>query len=742
MAVDKGQFAGTDRAFFQLGKLGGINTQSPRESIRDEQFGWLENLMPVADGNYRALYSNAAAIYTTTPPRTIIYHYEYNITGLTTTTQYAAVFLDDGTAYQVELDNGAVTTISSVVGTFYPNSAALNNPLPQCVQNGRSGIIIVNTPPSGNGYYYWDGVNLYQGGTLAPMPTITNPGSGYDTPPTVTFTGGSGHGASATATIGSDGTVTGVNVTNPGSGYLVSDTPPTVVFTGGNHAGSGATLTAHLSSNPAGTGATLINANWQIGGYFGGNLIVTGGIQTFNAVQLAFTVGGGGSITGVRIVSGGNYQVQPTLSIGDISGFSVTSVTGTPTGTLYGPNTKIKATAGGTPYVQATIVPTVTAGVITATTINNGGFYGTNVAPTLTVSDTAVTATATVALMPFGIQGTCVEMYQSRAWIGNGPNIYFSASQLPFDFATGDGAGAFQSNDSFLKREFTVLKTLGPFLYLFGDSSINTISNVQQSGSPLVVTFNNQNVNSQSGTPWHDSVVAIEEALIFANSQGVFRLRGSNVDKISDDLDGIFQAANATLIGDTAPNQPTAALMQLNNKLVYMLVVPVQGPLDVSPRNALVMWDQTKWWVGSQVMTLQSVGTQEVNSIVQAWGNSGTTLNAMFTTPSGSLIKTWQSKLWSAEGLFTAKQIMRLYTMALDKSSGGYTFTGTFDFRLDNGAAVTTQAFTITQTNLTGSGSQNATVRGNYVGVTLHTTKDDFLLINHSLLYQEQSPMP
>jgi hypothetical protein len=85
---------------------------------------------------------------------------------------------------------------------------------------------------------------------------------------------------------------------------------------------------------------------------------------------------------------------------------------------------------------------------------------------------------------------------------------------------------------------------------------------------------------------------------------------------------------------------------------------------------------------------------------------------------------------------------MRLYTMALDKSSGGYTFTGTFDFRLDNGAAVTTQAFTITQTNLTGSGSQNATVRGNYVGVTLHTTKDDFLLINHSLLYQEQSPMP
>jgi|GEM_PF-6918000 len=64
--------------------------------------------------------------------------------------------------------------------------------------------------------------------------TITNPGGGYTSPPTVSFTGGGGSGAAGIATIMGGG-VTGVTITNPGSGYT---SPPTVSFTGGG--GSGA----------------------------------------------------------------------------------------------------------------------------------------------------------------------------------------------------------------------------------------------------------------------------------------------------------------------------------------------------------------------------------------------------------------------------------------------------------------------------------------------------------------------
>ena len=79
MAVEPNKFAGGDKKFFSIDKVGGLNTESPRSQIKNEQFSWLENLQPLADGNFKALYDHASPIYTTTPPCSIVYHYEYNI---------------------------------------------------------------------------------------------------------------------------------------------------------------------------------------------------------------------------------------------------------------------------------------------------------------------------------------------------------------------------------------------------------------------------------------------------------------------------------------------------------------------------------------------------------------------------------------------------------------------------------------------------------------------------------------
>ena len=182
--------------------------------------------------------------------------------------------------------------------------------------------------------------------------------------------------------------------------------------------------------------------------------------------------------------------------------------------------------------------------------------------------------------------------------------------------------------------------------------------------------------------------------------------------------------------------------MTLNEKPIYMLVVPVQGPFDGAPRNAAVMTDGKRWWVGSQNVTMTSVGTQEINSQIYSWINSGTALYPMFTTPSGSLAKTWRTKLWSGEGPYTAKQAMRLYSKVKDVSGGGYTFNGTYDYLIEETNAEAQQAFTITTTHkLTGIGSNAANVRGNFVGMTITTTKDNFIVETQHLLYQEQSPI-
>ena len=55
---------------------------------------------------------------------------------------------------------------------------------------------------------------------------MTSGGSGYTTVPAVTFSGGAGTGAAATAVV-TGGVVTSVNVTNGGTGYT---TDPTVAI--------------------------------------------------------------------------------------------------------------------------------------------------------------------------------------------------------------------------------------------------------------------------------------------------------------------------------------------------------------------------------------------------------------------------------------------------------------------------------------------------------------------------------
>ena len=78
--------------------------------------------------------------------------------------------------------------------------------------------------------------------------TVSNQGAGYTSTPTVSFTGGSGSGAAATAVRGTGSNaskVIRVDITNPGVGYT---TAPTVVFTGGGFSTT-AVATSSIEAN-------------------------------------------------------------------------------------------------------------------------------------------------------------------------------------------------------------------------------------------------------------------------------------------------------------------------------------------------------------------------------------------------------------------------------------------------------------------------------------------------------------
>lgn len=287
--------------------------------------------------------------------------------------------------------------------------------------------------------------------------------------------------------------------------------------------------------------------------------------------------------------------------------------------------------------------------------------------------------------MPSGIHGNAVEVYQQRAFVTTPPEAggiptvkSISAPGDGANFNASAGGLSTPQQDSVLRGTFTALKKSNGFLYEFGDSSVTVLGNIQTvtSGGVVVTSYSEQDVDPQEGTLWPDTIQQFGTTIIYANPNGVQLLAGGQVSKISQDLDGIFATADfQTLI-------PSAAVMTIFGVKVYCLLLRSADQTGAM-RNYLCMFNGAQWFIGSQLAILQKVYTQEVNSVLQAWGTDGQSLFPLFKLPSASLPKIFQSKFFAGDsenaGYIKFKKLMRFYFMAKDRSGVGIVFNGTFD---------------------------------------------------------------
>jgi hypothetical protein len=412
------------------------------------------------------------------------------------------------------------------------------------------------------------------------------------------------------------------DLTNVGLGY---SSVPTVTAFGG--IGTGAMFEATIAAGVV-TGVVLTNP---------GN-----GYGTTDYVGLAFS--GGGS-------TGATAILATTISNGTISSVSIVNP-----GAGYTSPVVAVMGGGGT---GATITAHETGGIIDGATVTAAG-SGFISAPTPIVSDaTNPVAQANANLMPFGIQGTCVETYSGRVWIGNGATVTFSAPGSVVDFSSGSGGGNFTSNDSFLRVGYTSLIQTNGFLYLIGDSSVNYISGVQTTGSPPVTTFTNQNADPEVGTPYPNTVEVFGRNILFANSFGAHVSYGAAVTKISEALDGFYDSV--TNFGGQALSAAKAIIF---GKKVWMMLVPVIDPTTGDQTNILCIWNGKIWFSSVQDIDLVFVQSQEINSILTAWGTDGNVLVPLFQNPSTAFTKTVQSRLTDAPGGYQfTKASSRLWAM-------------------------------------------------------------------------------
>jgi hypothetical protein len=122
---------------------------------------------------------------------------------------------------------------------------------------------------------------------------IQDGGSGYTSPPDVTFTGGGGSGAEGTAVLSGDAVIS-VTIDDGGSGYTSA---PDVTFTGGGGIASG---TAALDGDAVGT----VTVDDGGANYVTAPLVEFSGAGGLGATAIA-TVSGG-AVTGVTVTNGGS----------------------------------------------------------------------------------------------------------------------------------------------------------------------------------------------------------------------------------------------------------------------------------------------------------------------------------------------------------------------------------------------------------------------------------------------------
>lgn len=413
---------------FSMGGFGGMNQMSSsRLDGKDNESWWQENLIKTGEGCLRSLWDQGSALYNAPVGKTIIYQFFYNIGA----TNYVAIFLSDGTAIQVNTATGANVTISGAANTFYNSSVSTQ--IPVCGQWGTTYLLIANNFGQNN-YWVWDGALLYTAGSLSPLITITDGGTNYTSAPTVTAYGGSGTGATFTATV-LNGSVVSIQQTATGSGYEPGDIVQLYITGGGSD--SNAELVAVLTSGAV-TGVVITNAG---SGYDNG---------TWN---LNFSAGGGTGATGTYTVSGGMVTGATITSGG--SGYTGSPVVGFPTpisstltvtnnGTGYTPGTYALGFSGGGGTGAAGTYTIGIGGGVTGYSITNNGSGYTSAPAVSFPSGGGTGAAATANLFGSGASGISLVASNSVASVTvvNGGSGFTSTPALTFIGGGGTGATA------------------------------------------------------------------------------------------------------------------------------------------------------------------------------------------------------------------------------------------------------------------------------------------------------------
>jgi hypothetical protein len=295
-------------------------------------------------------------------------------------------------------------------------------------------------------------------------------------------------------------------------------------------------------------------------------------------------------------------------------------------------------------------------------------------------------------VMPWGLPGIyAMEVYEERLWVTGKNVISFSKPGNATDFAAVDGGGTLAYFGDKLVHDYVDLAASSGYLYCFGDSSTDMISNVQMTGSTstgaaLTTLFNYQNVDPQVGQRFPRPVGHWGRYFTMYNGAGVFFMQGGDAQEMGQKVQNVYVTV------DNSPYYPTMAPATMFGFRVMLFNGMFTDPFGIK-RNLLLMWHGTFWSVASQwypvsaalspldparQINFTNIGSYEDNSVITPYGTEGVSLYRLFTQPDQWLPKRLSSKSLKGSGKaqVTVKNFKRLFAELHDNSGEGVSITG------------------------------------------------------------------
>jgi hypothetical protein len=697
-----------------------MNTQSVRQALSEKELAWLENLQPIAPNNLTTVPAPASSPLATIT-QTISLMFYGSINGI----DYLLVFTTAGSAYALNLGTGAIVSFANN-GTF---STAPD------VTVWQDQTFLINDSVAG--YSSYNGMTFITQGGVSPNITITNGGGGYSSPPAVTISGGSGSGATAVASV-ANGSVVAITLTNPGSGYQAGDTLTVTIAAGSSGSGAAGHVTmtgfpvdglivtdpGQWTGTPAdGTHPSLVFSG---GGGSGASGI---GVIVLNSV-FQNTVGSANLITG-----GSGYTSPPTAT------FAVTGGPASPPliNTVLGTESvaTIVLDAGGSGYVVAPSVSieggggsgaTATAtidgsGHVNGLTLTNAGGGYSN-PPDVIIGSGGDTATATAHVWPFVPKGTTLAVFQGRVWLGGGTLLQYTGTQGYDDFDSANAAGSLEITDADLIHAITALRALNNYLWIMGDQSVKQIGNISLNAAGDETLFTILTLSSDQGTIYPKSCISYNRIFMFANANGIYGVFGSSVQKLSSDMDGIFELVDFS-------QQPQGSVADISAIHNAIFLVRYKDPLS-STRSIILAFDGRRWFVMSQGNSLVAIATSAnlASGQYAVYGSQGQDTTNLLASRTTAVAFKYQTSLTHHGNAVQRKKIVRAgFAAALATGSGSVSM----EMDTENGS----QSYSVNVTAGFQSVAQTADGAGKYLGQTLTGTLAGFTITLSAIEFQE-----